>query len=518
MKVGIRLNKNDFMYDVHSLVKAFFPDDDVSIYTEDETEKCEVPKDLEFQVTIPDYRDRKGTKDTLKRTLYDTLRDYTGHELPWGTLSGIRPTKIPMKMLEEGMDDEAIIRSMMDTYLVSRGKAELALEVAANEKRLLAGIPTGGDSMSLYLHVPFCPSICLYCTFSASPAGMWQSRMDEYLDAVEKELYTNIHCKELPEVVLQPDRGPKTASRGVQPDSGPKAVSKAVPVVDGETKAQTVCQPPEKKYPAPVTFYVGGGTPTSLTAAQLDRLLSAAENAYDLAGCAERTVEAGRPDSITREKLEVLMAHRINRISVNPQTMNQKTLDLIGRHHTVEDTKRAYALAREVGFDNINMDIILGLPGEEPEDVEHTLEEIRKLDPDSLTIHSLAVKRASRLTKALREAHRAGLCEDMSRYEGLSFQNSETIIGLAYDYARRMGMAPYYLYRQKNMKGGLENTGFAKPGKECLYNILIMEEKQEIRAFGAGASSKTVSPDGLIERIINPKDVKTYLARMAAAY
>ena len=318
--------------------------------------------------------------------------------------------------------------------------------------------------------------------------------MDEYLGAVEKELYTNIHCKELPETVLLPDRGAKKHVR----------------------EARRQYYPPEKKYPAPVTFYVGGGTPTSLTAAQLDRLLTAAENTYDLANCRERTVEAGRPDSITREKLEVLRAHGINRISVNPQTMNQRTLDLIGRHHTVEDTKRAFALAREVGFDNINMDIILGLPGEEPVDVEHTLREIEKLDPDSLTIHSLAVKRASRLTKALKEAHRAGEIEDMSRYAGLQFVNSETIINMAYAYAERMGMFPYYLYRQKNMKGGLENTGFAKPGKECLYNILIMEEKQEIRAFGAGASSKTISPDGLIERIINPKDVKTYLARMEA--
>ena len=494
MKVGVRLSRNDFMYDMHSLVKAFFPDDDVSIYTEEETEKCSLPKDLEFFITIPEYEHRKETKDGLKRSLYRTLCDYTGHELPWGTLSGIRPTKIPMKMLEEGMTDSRIIGSMMETYLVSRAKAELSLEVAKNEMRLLRGVPTGEDSMSLYLHVPFCPSICLYCTFSASPVSLWQDRMDEYIGAVEKELYTNIHCKELPETVLLPDRGPK------------KQIS--------EPRRQYY--PPEKKYPAPVTFYVGGGTPTSLTAAQLDRLLTAAENTYDLANCRERTVEAGRPDSITREKLEVLRAHGINRISVNPQTMNQRTLDLIGRHHTVEDTKRAFALAREVGFDNINMDIILGLPGEEPADVEHTLREIEKLDPDSLTIHSLAVKRASRLTKALKEAHRAGEIEDMSRYAGLQFVNSETIINMAYAYAERMGMFPYYLYRQKNMKGGLENTGFAKPGKECLYNILIMEEKQEIRAFGAGASSKTISPDGLIERIINPKDVKTYLARMGA--
>ena len=157
MKVGVRLSRNDFMYDMHSLVKAFFPDDDVSIYTEDETEKCSLPKDLEFFVTIPEYEHRKEAKDGLKRSLYRTLCDYTGHELPWGTLSGIRPTKIPMKMLEEGMTDEQIVDSMMETYLVSRAKAELHLEVAKNEMRLLRGVPTGEDRMRLYLRVPFCP-------------------------------------------------------------------------------------------------------------------------------------------------------------------------------------------------------------------------------------------------------------------------------------------------------------------------------------------------------------------------
>ena len=480
MKVGVRLSRNDFMYDMHSLVKAFFPDDDVSIYTEDETEKCSLPKDLEFFVTIPEYEHRKETKDGLKRSLYRTLCDYTGHELPWGTLSGIRPTKIPMKMLEEGMADEQIIDSMMETYLVSRTKAELSLEVAKNEMRLLRGVPTGEGSMSLYLHVPFCPSICLYCTFSASPVKQWEKRMDEYLDAVEFELSCGRPMGQLPETVKRTE---------IVPDNNRK----------------------------PVTFYVGGGTPTSLSAAQLDRLLCMAEEYYDLSGCVERTVEAGRPDSITTEKLEVLKKHNITRISVNPQTMNQKTLDLIGRHHTVEDTKKAFKMAREAGFDNINMDIILGLPGEEAEDVQNTLRQIEELGPDSLTVHSLAVKRASRLTKTLREEHAAGKIADYSRYEGLTFVNSGEIIENAYKSALRMGMEPYYLYRQKNMKGGLENTGFARPGKECLYNILIMEEMQEIRAFGAGASTKTVSGDGRIDRIINPKDVKTYLERVAAA-
>ena len=211
--------------------------------------------------------------------------------------------------------------------------------------------------------------------------------------------------------------------------------------------------------------------------------------------------------------IRILKDHGVGRISVNPQTMNQRTLDLIGRRHTVLDTQRAFTLAREEGFDNINMDIILGLPGEEPEDVRHTCEAICQMRPDELTVHSLAVKRASRLTKTLREAFEAGKIEDMSRYEGLSFQNSEEIIGLAYGAARQMGMEPYYLYRQKNMKGGLENTGFALPGKEGLYNILIMEELTDIRAYGAGASSKYLFEGGRIERVVNPKDVKTYLER-----
>ena len=462
MNIGIKLSKDDFMYDIHSLVKSFFPDDDVSIFTDSDAEKCGAARDLLLCVDIPDYIDRKAAKDGLKRELYAMLSTYTGHSLPWGTLSGIRPTKIPMKYLEEGLSREEIRSRIRADYLASDAKIDLALEVAENERTLLADVPLGDDTFSLYLNVPFCPSICLYCTFSSSPASVWGKRMDDYLDALIREMKTGLTGR-----------------------------------------------------PSPTTVYIGGGTPTSLEPQQLDRLLTAVEETWDLSGCLEFTVEAGRPDSITRDKLAVLRNHGISRISVNPQTMNQRTLDLIGRRHTVEDTVRAFRLAREMGFDNINMDIILGLPGETAADVAHTVSEIERLGPDSFTVHSLAVKRASRLTKSLREAHEAGLIEDYTRYEGLSFENSEEIIGIAYDAARRMGMAPYYLYRQKNMKGGLENTGFALPGKACLYNILIMEELQEIRAFGSGASTKLLFPDGRIERRINPKDVKTYLERMA---
>ena len=249
------------------------------------------------------------------------------------------------------------------------------------------------------------------------------------------------------------------------------------------------------------TIYIGGGTPTTLEAEQMDRLLNKLEKSFSYSHLQEFTVEAGRPDSITREKLQVMKEHGITRISINPQTMNQKTLDLIGRRHTVEETKEAFALARSLGFDNINMDLIAGLPGEGTEEMAHTLEEISGLDPDSVTVHSLAVKRASRLHMLLEE------------YKG-TFANTEEIMELAADYARRAGMFPYYLYRQKNMAGNFENVGYAKPGKAGIYNILIMEEVQSILALGAGASTKMVWESDRIERIENVKDIRSYLERI----
>lgn len=215
----------------------------------------------------------------------------------------------------------------------------------------------------------------------------------------------------------------------------------------------------------------------------------------------EWTVEAGRPDSITREKLKTIKRHPVTRISINPQTMKDETLELIGRRHTVLQVKDAFLLAREEGFDNINMDIIVGLPDETKEDVMHTLEEIKALGPDNLTVHSLAIKRAARLNTQKED------------YAGRKSLNSESTMELTQDMAEKMGMKPYYLYRQKNMTGNMENVGYAKPGKEGIYNILIMEEMQTIVALGAGAITKAVYPNGRIERCENVKDIKTYLEK-----
>lgn len=251
------------------------------------------------------------------------------------------------------------------------------------------------------------------------------------------------------------------------------------------------------------TIYIGGGTPTTLNPPQLERLLGALEEAFGFDGLAEFTIEAGRPDSITREKLMAIRRFPVNRISVNPQTMNQVTLDIIGRRHTVEETKTAFYLARECGYDNINMDLIVGLPGEDISMVEHTLNEVGALAPDSLTVHSLAVKRAARLN----------MFKD--RYREMTFENNQEIMDLTMRFAYEMGMGPYYLYRQKNMKGNFENVGYAKVDKAGIYNILIMEEKQTIVALGAGGSSKLVFDHGRrIERVENVKDVSNYISRI----
>lgn len=493
--ITVQLNKANFEYDIHSLVKAFYPQHDVLVKA---AEREEFPKSL-FHLTViyrekelfpelkresvffsfcgsktlegeteVDFSDRKETKNRLKQKLYELLSEFSGQTLPWGTLTGIRPTKIPMAMLEEGKTDEEIRAYMRGTYFATEEKIELSLAVAKRELELLKKIDYE-NGYSLYIGIPFCPSTCLYCSFTSYPLGKWASRMDEYLDALEKEIdFTAEVC--------------------------------------GEKHLNTI--------------YIGGGTPTTLTPEQLDRLITKLETAFDLHGkgkehLLEFTVEAGRPDSITREKLQVLREHGISRISINPQTMKEDTLRLIGRQHTVEQTRESFLLARELGFDNINMDLIVGLPEEGVEDVRNTMEALEELAPDNITVHSLAVKRAARLRMQKED------------YAHLHMENTWETIAVTADYCHRMGLEPYYLYRQKNMAGNFENVGYAAPGKAGIYNILIMEEKQTIIALGAGATTKFVMPGALgdcaegyptggdrIERVENVKDVTNYLNRI----
>ncbi len=459
--IGILLEDNGFEQDIRELLMAFYPgekfvhreSEEAEFYVKGRPDGEGYRLDLdgdEVWFPVPGG-DRLETKNRIKQNLYRLLEKRTGRQMPWGTLTGIRPTKIPLTKLEEGWEPEQIREFMRKTYFASEEKIGLSVEIAERERELLSRI-SYEDGYSLYVGIPFCPTTCLYCSFTSYPIGKWEKRMDEYLAALFKEL----------EYTAERMKGKKLD-----------------------------------------TVYFGGGTPTALSAEHLDRLIGKVRELFDLSEALEFTVEAGRPDSITEEKLKVLKERGVTRISINPQTMNQKTLDLIGRRHTVEMVKEKFRLAREMGFDNINMDLIIGLPGETMEDVAHTLEEIRELSPDSLTVHSLALKRAARLKL------------EWDQYVGLGMVNTQEMIEQTARCAREMGMEPYYLYRQKNMAGNFENVGYARPGKACIYNILIMEEMQTIAACGAGTTTKVVFPEEhRRERTENVKDVEQYISRI----
>lgn len=459
----VESDRENYEYDIHSLVKAFYPEKQVKVASREKLDQAGAEPLLRIHIGDEEdrieylgedryalYRMPQEGKNAFKRFLYQVLSELTGKTLPWGNLTGIRPTKIAMELLEQGKTDAEITAFMEEEHFVSEQKAKLSLAIAKREYAILKELHYE-NGYSLYIGIPFCPTTCLYCSFTSYPICVWEKRMDEYLDCVIKEI----------DYVAEAFRDR---------------------VLD--------------------TIYIGGGTPTSLSAKRLDRLLTKLEQTFDIAALKEFTVEAGRADSITREKLEVIKKHHVTRISVNPQTMKDETLRLIGRQHTVAQVLDAFAMAREVGFDNINMDLILGLPGETAEDVAATIEMVKKLDPDNLTVHSLAIKRASRLHQWIEE-------------NGItSIRNTDETMEIAAAGARAMGMEPYYLYRQKNMSGNFENTGYAKEGKNGIYNILIMEEKQTIVALGAGSITKRVYPDGRIERCDNVKDVALYIEKI----
>lgn len=456
--IYIKISDMDFYDDAVVLIKSFYPRTEVMQYQE-QAEQTRTAQDIVIEPEVPekDGRSKKELHEAFKCTLYTKLSAQLNKTLPWGYLTGVRPSKIAYTLLEKGADREQILEEFTKKHLVSEKKAQLALQVAQTEKSILEKMDYK-NGYSLYIGIPFCPTTCLYCSFTSYSLAAYQSKVQPYLEALLKEM-----------------KYVSEAMRGRRLD----------------------------------TVYFGGGTPTTLSAGQLDMLLTELERQFDLSACRELTVEAGRPDSITYEKLCVLKAHHVDRISINPQTMNQQTLDLIGRRHTVEQIEEAFALAGKAGLDNINMDMILGLPGENKEMVQYTLEKIKALAPESLTVHSLAIKRAAALN-IWRE-----------KYLDLQMDNSDEIVSMAADYAHQMGHQPYYMYRQKNMAGNFENVGYSKPGLECIYNILIMEEKQTIIAMGAGASTKIVFQNeteggqaGRIERIENVKDVTNYIQRI----
>ena len=395
---------------------------------------------------------KKITKETIKRSMYNVLMKKFNSYVPWGILTGIRPVKIVHNLLDKNLSDKDIRENLKTNYLISDEKIDLALSIAKRERKFI--YPIDKNKISLYISIPFCPTRCYYCSFPANPLKQFGHLKKEYIDKLIIEI---------------------------------KGLAKLLKETHKEIE----------------TLYIGGGTPTTLDAEEMDILIKALYKELDLSSIKEFTVEAGRPDTINREILECLKKNNVTRISINPQTMNQETLDKIGRGHSVNEIKEAFHLAREIGFDNINMDLILGLEGENVDMVRNTLEEIKKLSPESLTVHTLAIKRASKLK------------EKMDEYVLTQYEEMVKMIDLSMEYAKEMNLNPYYMYRQKQMLGNLENIGYAKEGYECIYNMQIMEEKQSNYALGAGAISKFVYIDeDRIERVENVKNVEQYIDRV----
>jgi oxygen-independent coproporphyrinogen-3 oxidase len=394
---------------------------------------------------------RRFRKQTLLQALVRALEARTGIEQPWGILTGVRPTKLWHARRRNDEDPAKIRAAIREETLVAEPKLDLMERIVERQLQAVPDLYRLNREVSLYIGIPFCPTKCAYCTFPAYAIGGRQGSVDAFLAGLHYEL---------------------------------NAVGRWLK--DHDVRVTSV--------------YFGGGTPTSITADEMDRLYEAMYAALPHPDeIREITVEAGRPDTITREKLQVLRKWDIDRISINPQTYTQETLTAIGRHHTVEETIEKVWLAREMGMRNINMDLIIGLPGEGLNHLAHSLEETGKLMPESLTVHTLSFKRASEMTK------------NRDKYKVADRSEVTAMMRLASEWTQAHGYVPYYLYRQKNILGNLENIGYALPGKESIYNIMIMEEMQSIVGIGCGASSKWIDPvTGAITRTANPKEPLAY--------
>lgn len=456
------LKGHNYIDDVVSILMMFYPNDKyiqseeigggiTVISTLDKMiAKAELYFDGELKAS-DEYKAENDSQREIKRviglSIAKAVNKVLNIPLPWGILTGVRPAKLVSEAWAEGQSTDEIRETFKDKYLVSDEKLNLMIRVAEEEKKIVEG---GKGKVGLYIGIPFCPTRCLYCSFTSYPLNRYKCKVDAYLDALIKEMeFTREYF----------------ADREIE------------------------------------SIYIGGGTPTALNEEQLDKLLTNVEKCFKIP--VEFTVEAGRPDTINLYKLRILKAHNVSRISINPQTLNDETLRIIGREHTVQRFMDIFEMARLVGHKHINTDIILGLPGEGEKEVTNTMEGLIKLNPESITVHTLAVKRASRLK------------ETLEKYNMTDALEMDRLIGVSREYTEKMGMSPYYMYRQKNMVGNFENVGYCKPNCQCIYNVAIMEEKQSIIALGAGGSTKIVDNKlNKIERVFNVKSVDDYITRI----
>ena len=397
----------------------------------------------------------RAKKLAVGKAFHQAGASLQGGASPWGILTGVRPAKIAEELKEKGLDEEGVIRALMDDFCVREDKASLLTEVNMRQERARGLL--GEDTVSLYISIPFCPTRCAYCSFVSFSTPKYLSTLPEYMERLKEDIVSAV--REINE-------------------AGQRITS----------------------------IYIGGGTPTVLDEGRLEDLLRTATDSVKGHNILEFTVEAGRPDTVTEEKFKIMTAYGVDRTSINPQILDDDVLKVIGRGHTVEDFYRAFEIARKSGIRSINTDLIAGLPTATEESFCRTVDRIAELSPENVTVHTYCVKRSATFTA---EAHEQGDKRGIYSFGG-------GVTGLCVDYAQKKlkenAYFPYYLYRQKNAQGNLENVGFCKEGYEGLYNIFIMEELQSIRALGAGAVSKTVGAKGeKIKRIFEPKYTYEYI-------
>lgn len=455
------IDSHPFRYEMEALCRMFLHGRELKI-----TEEAEIPPKEDYiytalegdEITVKakidgKYAEAKRTAENdharnMELAVFGVLTEILSIRPKWGVLTGIRPVKLAMQLHDRGLSEEEIRKKLKEERLVSDEKLDLLLTTMEHELEIRAS--SRPNSVSLYISIPFCPSRCSYCTFTSHSVEKAAKLIPQYVELL---------CGELKDIAVLIDE------IGLHLE----------------------------------TVYMGGGTPTVLTAKQLDRVLSTVNESFDMTGVRELTVEAGRPDTITAEKLAVLKKNGVGRISINPQTMDDEVLAAIGRKHTAEDVKNAFTLAKTFGFDSINMDLISGLPGDNMEKFRKTIAEVIAMNPDNITLHTLTVKHGANLAPMAQSVF-AATADAMNEY--------------AYGEFAKAGYFPYYLYRQKGTVDNLENVGFCKPGKEGIYNIFIMDETHTVLSAGAGGVTKLKAPyDKKIERIFNFKYPYEYIER-----